>query len=103
MNIEALSDSELSAMVANLCRTTDTSWYHDDSGPGSSSWRGNPNYAGDLNVIHKAIMTALEAPDKSDSRHIYRQWLQGICGTEWAAIDATARQRAEAFVLTMSK
>lgn len=57
-----------------------------------------PNYAGDLNAMHKAVLL-LDESQKS----LYRNTLIGMCegmnSRNWAAIDATARQRAEAFVM----
>ena len=61
-----------------------------------------PNYAGDLNAMHEAVSSLDEM-----QKVIYRNILIGICEgmnrRNWSAIDATARERAEAFIMAMSK
>ena len=58
-----------------------------------------PDYPEDLNAMHEAV-TNLTLRQKIH----YRNVLIGITGgMNWDSIDATARQRAKAFVLTMTQ
>lgn len=42
-----MSDDEINSAIAAACGATNSVRHYDDSGPGSSSWMGNPNYVGD--------------------------------------------------------
>ena len=71
-----------------------------------------PHYATDLNAMREAERTALPADPNTPEWHAYMAWL---CGddtknifdqsvAEWVmAVSATARQRAEALVLTLEE
>ena len=56
-----------------------------------------PNYCGDINAIHEAIISK-----SGEFRLRYRNELAEICGAQHYH-DATARQRAEAFLRTIGK
>ena len=59
-----------------------------------------PNYHQDLNAMHEVVGTLTE-----QQKTIYRNLLVGMCDgmcNNWGAIDATAAQRAEAFVLALT-
>ena len=49
--------------------------------------------ADDLNAMHSAVKLLT-----SEQRRAYRFHLRNLCGTYEEAIDATAAQRAEAFI-----
>jgi hypothetical protein len=58
-----------------------------------------PDYLSDLNAMHEAVK-ALDREQRND----YGNWLFNICGTSWLlAVEATAAQRAEAFLRTVGK
>mgnify|MGYP006265665975 CR=1 FL=1 len=56
---------------------------------------GVPDYANDLNAMAEAAKTLAPEPF---IRRKYIQTLDVITGDQWNTVDATARQRAEAFL-----
>jgi len=57
-----------------------------------------PNYASDLNAMHEAV-SSLDEMQKAVYRNILIGMCEGMNRRNWSAIDATARERAEAFVM----
>jgi hypothetical protein len=105
-----INDLKLRIRVAELCGYRDlhcTSGLPCGIAPHEKEHKQIPNYLEDLNAMH-----ALEAQLISDAEHNenneYCYALARICGEApenvwWATICATARQRAEAFVITISR
>ena len=60
-------------------------------------WRRLPNYCNDLNAMHEATQSLTK-----DQLRWYRNLLIEMTGT-FEAIDATAAERAEAFLRTIGK
>lgn len=114
MNREAwakLSALERRIRIAKLCGWRSTQWEGEEEPlwelPGNSFTRLRttkelPDYLNDLNAIHMAVMAM---PKQLRMKHDV--WLMLICSHEdgtWDLFDvhnATAEQRAEAFILTM--
>jgi hypothetical protein len=56
-----------------------------------------PDYCNDLNAMHEAVGTlGVELGP-------YEYWLEKVAGPGMCMVEATARQRAEAFVLAMGE
>jgi hypothetical protein len=63
-----------------------------------------PNYCNDLNAMHEAIMT--RRTERDFVRENCAELRKVVCEPEWALFafdNATARQRAEAFLRTLSR
>jgi hypothetical protein len=101
--VKILGDEDLRLKIAELCGLGQFSIPH-----------SVPNYPRDLNAMHEAEKVLSPSPDELEwcnGRWIsFCQALCAICNSEedervkfaLAPIHATARQRAEAFVLAMS-
>ena len=93
-----LSNEELNIRVAELLGPT-SMWMTEGDGS-----YGMPNWCENLNAMHGAEQTITR-----DQQFLYHRLLidpdntrkSAISTMEWHRITATARQRAEAFVLTM--
>lgn len=100
--IQALSDEDLRIKVAELCGyerfDNATAWWHPISRC-SRTLRQLPKYTEDLNAVHEAALAVIHSDVYRRRR--YYQTLDLITGDSWNTVDATARQRAEAFVRTM--
>jgi hypothetical protein len=103
-----LSDEEKRIKVAELCgwrrgalRDDGSSWWAKPGCRGQYTWTAAsiPDYLNDLNAMHKAVesLRHKSGPEWYDFGH----HLSCICGSTLNCINATAAQRAEAFVLTM--
>ncbi len=95
--LKKLTDEEKCNMVADICYMNGDQYAHDN------------DYPNDLNAMHKAV-DSLEGKD----REIYLEKLIYVCTGyperkfsrkyyDWTLSEATAKQRAEAFILTMTK
>jgi hypothetical protein len=101
----ALNDSDLRMKVAQACgftfgRTNDDA---EQCWRKGGRWVAIPDYAGDLNAMREAENTALLNRQQWDD---YEETLRTVMGkSPWEGepylFSATARQRAEAFLLTM--
>lgn len=70
--------------------------------PSDHVWRSPiPDYPHDLNSMHEAVETLRRT--NGPEWHDFGRNLLGLCGSTMNCIQATARKRAEAFVLTMSE
>lgn len=92
--VKAMSDDELRSKVAELC-----GWkpYRFGGCKGDAHEASPPNYCRDLNAMHEAEKSII-----TQDQYIpdYTEALYDTARHDW---HATARQRAEAFVLTMGK
>jgi len=105
--VQALSNEELRIKVARLCGYV--SWCDEY---GSGQWEKDdkaqdpPNYPVDLNAMYEAL-SSLKSDATHNQHNEYCYELSRICKEDgkiwWDTINATARQRAEAFVLTMEE
>jgi len=114
--VQALSDKELRVKIAELCGwknvgvrdfitgcIPEETWEntkHDNhikSRRFARVWQ-LPKYTQDLNAMHEAV-ESLRSMNGSQW-HDYGANLNEICGSGMNCVQATARQRAEAFVLT---
>lgn len=77
--------------------TPDGWWTKDPAGIKGPRFTDIPDYLNDLNAMHEAI-TSLPA----EQIRRYRFHLRAMCGTYEEAIDATAAERAEAFLRTLN-
>jgi hypothetical protein len=91
-------------------------WWHEENNkslpPEDDGFRECPDYLNDLNAMCNAVMMMpmkqrvayrlklLKICEKEDVKHACAEW-----AAEWVsdAVDATAAQRAEAFVIVMTK
>ena len=69
----------------------------------TSGWKGHhdiPDYPNDLNAMHEAVETlrTMDGPQWWD----FRLYLAEECGSSMNCIQATATQRAEAFLRTLN-
>ncbi len=82
-----------------------TYWWHEENNkslpPNDDGMRSCPNYHGDLNAMHEAVVFTIHRDP--NLRRIYYQTLDTITGDQWNTIDATAAQRAEAFLKVKGK
>ena len=101
-----MTDEQINIAIAEACgrvRRPDGYWFPLGSTVGSA---GIPNYCNDLNAMHEAEKTIAE-----NKWSLYRDNLRdAVLGPirtvhEWCKSDlhATARQRAEAFLRTLSR
>jgi hypothetical protein len=111
-DIATLSDAEITEWVAEIC-----GWNESDDDLSTKSWRNGeelhhttclPQYCFDLNAMHEA-----EKVLNKDQASTYEFWIHDIlsvivtphaslrAGDLFLCCHATARQRAEAFLLTM--
>ena len=107
-DIKALTDKELRIKVAELLgwKNIRVDWdyfdYQDDTGLVATNEIGYtlplPDYPQDLNACADMEKSLIHTPDESTWSE-YREHLVGMLGKEWGF--ATARQRCEAFILTM--
>jgi len=107
-DIKKLSDDALTERVAALCGGV---WKPCECGkaecPKHERWHWPDgtitndclNYAADLNAMHKAESDMRLKLGHFEAALSYLNWLKKITGASEAPIFATARQRAEAFVL----
>jgi len=103
---KAMTDEELRIKVSELCGWTELdteSEYIGFSGKPPKSYGDYdslelPNYTTDLNAMHEAVM-ALDETMRLKFCMVLMDIVGG--GASFNEINATARQRAEAFVLTM--
>jgi hypothetical protein len=109
-----VTDKEINAAIAEACGWTKIQncefRYHKSlgypplkAGQGENAFKILPDYSSDLNAIHKAIIVLPE-----ESRHNYLGYLFEVVnvkkvGEIFNAHNATARQRAEAFLRTLGK
>ena len=108
MKVQALSDRELRIKVAELCgyeyHTHHKRWRLGDLGP-TYPVRSLPHYERDLNAMHEAEeMLAAWYTGVHPSDEDFLHNLIKVVATEGKhrmAHHATARQRAEAFVMTL--
>lgn len=98
-----MTDNEINIIIAKKC-----GWTHFDSDTvqyvarrSDGKWDCIPNYCGDLNGMHQAIVSVIHKDPHVRRR--YLQTLDEITGDQWNTVDATARQRAEAFVKVIGK
>ena len=112
--IQALSDEELQIKVAWLRGWNRCEPYGNNAmrgkrqgEPNSAPWRDIPDYCNDLNAMHKAeAMFSAWFTGTHPNDEDFLKLLIKIVSTEGKhrmAHNATARQRAEAFVLTMEE
>lgn len=122
--LNAMPDDELRVMLAEILGAR---WYAIHAGSSmlsfkeldakhgwklgkaeSQSINGDvPNYPADLNACHEVVMSLpvrddrLNAPDRLG----YRVWLRSVCNHPHHThyVDATARQRTIALILTLQK
>lgn len=85
--------------IVGPCGVEDFPWkeYQD---PQTKVWHGCPlNYCGSLDAMKTAIDTL---PDDNGLHGLvfYCNTLMGICGSHRACVNSTAKQRADAFVIT---
>lgn len=101
------SDEELRVRVAELCgwKRLDFGWWHNSSGQTKPA----PNYPADLNAMHEAVTSTVF--QQRGFLSVYRNNLAKIVHPEediglqsraWLCVDATARQRAIAFISTLA-
>jgi len=114
--VQKLSDEEIRIKVAELCgwHSVEIRPYVDTKNPlgvekGQAIWphtlKRIPNYPQDLNAMHEAEKLL---PEDMDTRCLYADFLTFTTDGIWRdakrrfeCATATARQRAEAFALTM--
>lgn len=102
-----MSDEQINAAIATSLGRT----YHkptEEELKTGSYYQYEPNYAGDLNAIHHAEAW-LHSHWEEQKRYV--RTLSAICldakhsgeSSEFATLNATARQRAEAYLRTIGK
>lgn len=101
---QKIDNQEKNIKVALLCGWTEIKEHDGPTGYMSGKneegiWMLLPDYLHDLNAMHEAEENAITDPFV---RRKYYQTLDKITGDQWNTIVATAEQRAEAFVITMS-
>lgn len=102
-----MSDDEINKAIAEACGYTGIRYDWINGSDAIKDWmhdkgRGIPNYCNSLNAMHDA--EKLLANDNTLGGLVeYANKLMRICGSHAACIHATARQRAEAFLCTVSK
>ena len=104
--VRALSNKELRIMVARLDKYRKLrreGGYLVGYKDGQTFWREVPNYPQDLNAMHEAekLLNPEHKGEYSTKFDEYCTNLALICVFNNCLLRATARQRAEAFVLTM--
>lgn len=77
----------------DACKFASEGWWREEQ---PSEFR---DYLGDLNAIRHVVFEFLDGAEGNDSRFLYRQALEGICSSKLDAIDATAEERADAFLI----
>lgn len=88
--------------IAEACGWTDVSREHPESSiivglkPNKGIRWGIPDYLNDLNAMHEAEKTL------SDLRHVWDRYCDLLGGSLYHCAHATAAQRAEAFLRTLS-
>lgn len=106
MNLEqvkAMSDKELRIKVAELTKWV--KWWMDNKNAWTDEYLKErymlmdmPDYVNDLNAMHEAAKSIPE-----NKLHLYCDLLLELSGENYGgAFEATARQKAEAFVLTVN-
>jgi len=110
-DIKNLSDDALTERVAELCGGV---WKPCECGfegclkherwhwPDGTITNDCPDYAYDLNAMHTAESDMRLKLGHFEAALSYLNWLKKITGASEAPIFATARQRAEAFVMVKS-
>lgn len=98
-----MTDTEINQTIAEYIGYKPLPICTDMTGKPFDGWDEPPNYCGDLNAMHEAEKL-LSKFDKGD----YSYYLEDECGTDgwkimnsedkFAIINATAKQRAEAFL-----
>lgn len=110
-----MTDHEINVAIAEACGWTLTgTWWIPRAGVGEDIWRdsatGLPQYCTDLNAMREAVNTLeLQEAGQFAERLIdvveatERPRLPWVDAGSFAHINATARQRAEAFLRTIGK
>lgn len=108
-DVKKLSDEDLKAVVAKMLGWKWHEFYENSAcwirKDGAQMWsEGCPDYPNDLNAMHEAVVFAKEhawerGETPEDFMERYSEILEQVV-RGWE-IEATARQRAEAFVVTM--
>jgi hypothetical protein len=98
-----MNDKQINEVIAKICgwdKSFDGWWFH--SFAKLIRKENCPNYCSDLNDMHEAEKILTE-----DQQEEYAYRLKEICcpitGEDWMAIHATARQRAEAFLIAIKE
>ena len=104
-----MTDSEINKIIAEYIQWKPAIIFRDMTGKPFEGWDIPPDYCRDLNAINEAVKTFFKENNCSD----YIDHLENICKTDgWTImsieerfkiINATARQRAEAFLKTIGK
>lgn len=108
-----MSDQEINIAIAEACgwRQSERNiahWHH-VSEPYSHILTGDlPNYCNDLNAMHEAEKVLTHEQQIDYSRHIGKMVTSHLPASraawmDYGLINATARQRAEAFLRTIGK
>ena len=94
--------------IAEVCgwrqaksKFADKSWIRPDGYRGGIGVNAIPDYLNDLNAMHEVTLSVIHTDPHV--RRLYYQTLDMVTGDQWNTVDATAAQRAEAFLRTMGR
>ena len=110
-----MNETEIDIAIAEACGWTDIKYhwvyYSDNGNDGCNMLTGKcgdtrkevPSYTTDLNAMHEAEKVLRKVMNPSDTDSIIGDRMHNYAEHLNYAIDATARQRAEAFLKTLGR